>query len=53
MPHFQASAVNLVAAKQRAEAARDNLANKSLLAVEAMRVRHQAEVEASAHPVGA
>jgi limonene 1,2-monooxygenase len=53
MPHFQGSAANLLAAKQRAEAARENLANKSLQAVEEMRARHQAEKEAGAHAVGA
>jgi limonene 1,2-monooxygenase len=53
MPHFQGSAANLLAAKQRAEAAREHLANKSLAAVDQMRARHQAEMDAAARPVGA
>jgi limonene 1,2-monooxygenase len=48
MPHFQGSSANLLAAKQRAESTRAPLADKSLAAVEQMRTRHAAEVEAAA-----
>jgi limonene 1,2-monooxygenase len=48
MPHFQGSVSNLLGAKQRAENARELLANKSLAAVDQMRARHQAEVASTA-----
>jgi limonene 1,2-monooxygenase len=48
MPHFQGSVSNLLGAKQRAEKARELLANKSLAAVDQMRARHQAEVASTA-----
>jgi limonene 1,2-monooxygenase len=51
MPHFQGSATSLVAAKKRAEDAREVLANKSLAAVDAMRARHAAEIGAAANAV--
>jgi limonene 1,2-monooxygenase len=44
MPRFQGSAANLMAAKARAEHARELLANKSLAAVDQMRARHEAEL---------
>ncbi len=47
MPHFQGSSANLVAAKQRAEDARELLASKSVTAVDQMRARYEAELAAA------
>ncbi len=47
MPHFQGSSANLVAAKQRAEDARELLASKSMTAVDQMRARYEAELAAA------
>jgi limonene 1,2-monooxygenase len=49
-PAFQGTAASLLAAKARAEAAREGLAAKSMAAVDAMRAKHQAELEAQAQP---
>jgi limonene 1,2-monooxygenase len=44
-PALQGSADSLLSAKARAEAARETLAAKSMAAVDAMRAKHQAEIE--------